>query len=216
VIGDFDGDGLLDIVLADQLRDSVTVLLAQADGSWRRGASYPAAGPTALAAGDFNRDGISDLAVANGGGNNVAIMLGIGDGRLRPSTTVACERPVCVAAQDVNADGLLDLVVVEGGRVSVFLGHGDGAFDPVALVSGRLESLFQVAQCCPGEDESSRPASRLTARERQVVDLAARAYSCAEIALRLGIGRRTVESHLAAARGKLRVASKRELVRLLS
>jgi DNA-binding CsgD family transcriptional regulator len=215
-IGDFDGDGLLDIVLADQLRHRVTVLLAQPDGSWRPGGSYPAAGPTALAVGDFNRDGIADVAVGNAGGNNVAIMLGVGDGRLRLATTIACERPACVAAQDVNGDGLLDLVVVEGGRISVFLGRGDGGFDPVAFVSGRLDGFLELAQRYPSEDTTWSPASPLTAREWQVVELAAQAYSCAEIALRLGIGRRTVESHLATARGKLRVGSKRDLVRLLS
>jgi DNA-binding CsgD family transcriptional regulator len=206
-IGDFDGDGLLDIALADQIHHRVTLLLGQADGSWRRSASYPAAGPTALAVGDFNRDGIADLAVANAGGNNVSILLGVGDGRLRPATTIACERPARVAAQDVNADGLLDLVVVEGGRISVFLGRGDGGFDPVAFVSGRLAGLLELAGSPPPE---------LTARERQVIALAAQAYSCAEIALRIGIDRRTVESHLATARGKLRVGSDRDLLSLLS
>lgn len=53
----------------------------------------------------------------------------------------------------------------------------------------------------------------LTAREREVARLAAEGYSAREIAGRLFIGDRTVETHLANAYAKLGVASKVELVR---
>jgi ATP/maltotriose-dependent transcriptional regulator MalT len=52
----------------------------------------------------------------------------------------------------------------------------------------------------------------LTPREREVAELAARGYTAAQIADRLFIGRRTVESHLAHAYPKLGVSSKQELV----
>lgn len=52
----------------------------------------------------------------------------------------------------------------------------------------------------------------LTAREREVVRLAAQGHTAREIAEQLLIGTRTVESHLARAYPKLGVASKRELV----
>lgn len=53
----------------------------------------------------------------------------------------------------------------------------------------------------------------LTERERDVARLAAKGLTAREIAKRLFIGRRTVESHLAHAYLKLGVASKRELIR---
>jgi DNA-binding CsgD family transcriptional regulator len=52
----------------------------------------------------------------------------------------------------------------------------------------------------------------LTAREKQVVDLAAAGFTAREIGARLFIGERTVETHLANSYSKLGVSSKRELV----
>ena len=54
----------------------------------------------------------------------------------------------------------------------------------------------------------------LTKREREVARLAAEGWSGREIAQRLFIGERTVETHLANAYAKLGVSSKMELVRL--
>jgi DNA-binding CsgD family transcriptional regulator len=53
----------------------------------------------------------------------------------------------------------------------------------------------------------------LSPRERQVAALAAQAYTAREIGARLGIGMRTVETHLDNAYAKLGIASKAELVR---
>lgn len=53
---------------------------------------------------------------------------------------------------------------------------------------------------------------RLTARERQVIELAAGGLTAREIGLRLFIGERTVETHLGNAYTKLGIGSKRELI----
>jgi DNA-binding CsgD family transcriptional regulator len=53
----------------------------------------------------------------------------------------------------------------------------------------------------------------LTRREREVVRLTVAGYTAPEIADALALGERTVETHLAHARGKLGVASRLELVR---
>lgn len=57
-------------------------------------------------------------------------------------------------------------------------------------------------------------AQSLTERERQVAEMAMRGLTAAQIGDRLLIGRRTVETHLARAYGKLGVRSKRDLVAL--
>jgi DNA-binding CsgD family transcriptional regulator len=56
----------------------------------------------------------------------------------------------------------------------------------------------------------------LTPRETEVAHLAGQAYTAAEIGARLHIGERTVETHLANTYMKLRISSRRELIRLAS
>ncbi|TMF86991.1 MAG: helix-turn-helix transcriptional regulator [Chloroflexi bacterium] len=56
----------------------------------------------------------------------------------------------------------------------------------------------------------------LTQRELQVARLGAEGYTAAEIARRLHIGDRTVESHLASAYSKLRIRSRLQLIRMAS
>ena len=64
---------------------------------------------------------------------------------------------------------------------------------------------------------TSRPLfTQLTDRERQVARLAGQAYTAAEIGVRLHIGERTVETHLANTYTKLRIRSRRELIRIAS
>lgn len=58
------------------------------------------------------------------------------------------------------------------------------------------------------------PAGRgVTRRETLVLDLVVARYSNAEIAVRLGISKRTVESHMAALLRKFSVADRRQLIR---
>jgi DNA-binding CsgD family transcriptional regulator len=61
------------------------------------------------------------------------------------------------------------------------------------------------------EAASARSTSRLTGREQEVAHLVALGLTNAEIADRLAIGRRTVESHLERVRSKLGLASRVEL-----
>ncbi len=60
---------------------------------------------------------------------------------------------------------------------------------------------------------AARGPGALTGRERQVVELAAGGYTAPQIATRLHIGVRTVETHLARSYPKLGITSKQELVR---
>jgi DNA-binding CsgD family transcriptional regulator len=67
-----------------------------------------------------------------------------------------------------------------------------------------------------GLDGSSYGIEKLTRRELEVARLAAQGYTSAEIGCRLRIGERTVESHLASTFTKLRIRSRRELIRMTS
>ena len=140
VVGDFNGDGIPDLAVADRNGVKVSILLGNGDGTFRPPTSfnvpYP---PRSLAVGDFNRDGNSDLAVAytgydfGGFGHEVAIWLGNGDGTFRLGGTVPTgTAPYFVRAADLTGNGIGDLVVANfiSQSVSVARGNGDGTFAP--------------------------------------------------------------------------------------
>jgi len=78
VLGDFNGDGKLDIAVADQQGNAVSVLLGNGNGSFRNPRlKYPTgAFPTSVTAGDFNWRWETDLAVSDGNGNTISILWG--------------------------------------------------------------------------------------------------------------------------------------------
>ncbi len=80
-VGDFNGDGKLDLAVVNRDSNNVSVLLGNGDGSFRPAVNYAAGSfPLSVAVGDFNGDGQLDLAVANfgdGGSNpgNVSVLI---------------------------------------------------------------------------------------------------------------------------------------------
>jgi hypothetical protein len=67
-VADFNGDGLLDLVTANQTDNTVSVLLGKGDGTFQpRATTAVGVEPVALVAGDFNGDGLPDLAVVDSG-----------------------------------------------------------------------------------------------------------------------------------------------------
>jgi DNA-binding CsgD family transcriptional regulator len=67
----------------------------------------------------------------------------------------------------------------------------------------------------PGLVATTATATPLTAREREIAELAARQLSAAEIAERLFLSRRTVENHLQRIYTKLGISSRSELAEVL-
>lgn len=90
------------------------------------------------------------------------------------------------------------------------------AFDACGAIVRHQQACFQLRQL--GSDRrctahaAPGPGS-LTRRERQVAELAAGGYTASQIAARLYIGVRTVETHLARGYRKLGVTCKQQLVR---
>ena len=139
-VGDFNGDGKLDLAVTNAFDNTVTILLGNGDGTFTPTASSPLAvgtEPLAVAVGDFNGDGKLDLAVANVGSNNVTIFLGNGNGTFTPasgSPVAVGSGPNAVAVGDFNGDGKLDLAVSNSAsnNVTILLGNGDGTFTPAS------------------------------------------------------------------------------------
>ena len=131
-VGDFNGDGKLDLAVANNVSNNVSVLLGKGDGTFHAAVNYGAGtNPTSVAVGDFNGDRKLDLAVANWNGNDVSILLGNGDGTFQPAVNYNVTfGPQSVAVGDFNGDGKLDLAVANyfGEALSILLGNGDGTF----------------------------------------------------------------------------------------
>ncbi len=128
--GDFDQDGDLDLAVARQISNTVSILLGNGDGTFGLQTDF-ATGPAPrwVVTGDFNADGKLDLATANIGSNTVSILLGNGDGSFGTKTDlIVGGSPFSVVTGDFNLDGKFDLGVTHGGFVSILLGNGNGTF----------------------------------------------------------------------------------------
>jgi uncharacterized protein (DUF2141 family) len=75
-VGDINGDGKLDLAVANFTSDTVSILLGTGTGSFGPKTDFGTGSrPASVAVGDLNGDGKLDLAVANDFGNTVAILL---------------------------------------------------------------------------------------------------------------------------------------------
>lgn len=143
VVADFNGDGFLDIAVANQGDNSISLFRGNGDGTFAPfpGSPFKLASSTAIAetapvamvSGNF-RNGLNtinngnevDLAVVNQGSNNVSILLSSVDQNLNVTLTEAPNSPIAVgttpvaiATGDLNADGVADLAVVNQGNGTV-------------------------------------------------------------------------------------------------
>jgi hypothetical protein len=138
-VGDFNGDGVPDLAMANSCSGSaaVSISLGVGDGTFGPKKDFPAvATAAAITTGDFNRDGKLDLAVSNasssgGAFQTVSVFLGNGDGTFQPKNDFPIDpNGVAVIAGDFNNDGNPDLAVACSSVIDVLLGNGDGTFRP--------------------------------------------------------------------------------------
>lgn len=140
-IADVNGDGKLDIIVANDPVGPTEASLLVGDGNGGFGAPTAIGGSvgggTSIAIGDFNGDGRLDIAIANQGiGTNGAIdvLINNGSGSFTTTGYQAGIKPIFVRAADVDRDGKLDLVVANAAKVAgtnditVLHGNGDGTF----------------------------------------------------------------------------------------
>jgi hypothetical protein len=138
VASDLNADGFVDVAIANEQSNDVTILLGDGKGKLTAAKGSPfAAGnsPNDITVADFNRDGKPDLAFANHEKKYLTVLLGDGSGGFKPApnspfTVEVRPHPHGVASGDLNGDTNPDLVTESWGtdQVEVLFGDGKGGF----------------------------------------------------------------------------------------
>ena len=105
-LGDFNGDGNLDIVTANSGTASVTVMAGNGDGSFGIQQNIVVAdAPSAVVAADLDGDGHVDIAYTEPDRGAVGVLIGNGDGTFAsPVKYVATQIPTALAVGNLNGD----------------------------------------------------------------------------------------------------------------
>lgn len=113
---DFNGDGIVDIAVADAPSDTISILLGNGNGGFTSNGSFNAGEITnkialyKLDSSDFNSDGNADLAIVNFEDDNVSVLFGDGNGSFSSPVAFKTDKiPGSIDVHDFNSDGFMDI-----------------------------------------------------------------------------------------------------------
>ena len=131
VTGDFNGDGLPDLAVANELGKKVSILLRNPApdvptlGLFTKAKNFGLGNrtPISLTTADFNGDGALDLAAAHFPGNRLTVLLGNGDGTFGHRKSFSTPGgQFAITTDDFNGDLKPDLAVANG-KLSVLINN---------------------------------------------------------------------------------------------
>jgi hypothetical protein len=160
-VGDLDGDGDADVVVANQVSSDVVWLRNYGKGQLKKAGQMPLDGiPLGIALADVDQNGALDAIVANSPVDHLSVFRNLGNGVFGSPDVYAvggstpetyAQTPGAIVASDYDGDGLVDLAVanMNGSKVSLFRNGAEGYFvgpillevgpNPTALVGGDLD-----------------------------------------------------------------------------
>jgi len=211
VVADFNGDGFLDLAVANQGDNSISLFRGNGDGTFTEFPGSPfkltntstisETAPIAMVSSNFrnrfntiNNGPEIDLAVVNQTSNNVAVLLSSVDQNLNVTFTEAPNSPikvgttpVAIATGDLNADGVPDIAGVNQGDHSV----------SVLLGSANQDGTFTAATGSPLPTSAS-PAGIVIASfaNSTIPDIAVTNNGSSTVGVYLGLGQGTFASRI--------------------
>jgi len=214
VVADFNGDGFLDLAVANQGDNSVSLFRGNGDGTFTEFPGSPfkppntgtvlEAAPIAMVSANFRNKTFStatitsapevDLAIVNKTSNSVSILLSSVDQAGNVTLTEAPNSPfsvgttpVAIATGDLDADGVPDLAVVNQGDNTV----------TVLLGSGNLDGTFAQATGSPLATAAT-PAGVVIANfaNGTVPDIAVTNSGSSTVGVYLGLGSGTFANRI--------------------
>lgn len=151
-LADMNNDGKLDLVVANDTDDTISVALGNGDGTFQAAQTITSDGdPKNIVVGDLNGDGLNDVAVYDtAGGGTLGVYLGNGDGSLQVRQTFdisVSDSAGNLVLTDIDGDDDLDAVVSSGGATDIafLLNNGDGTFQATASLDVVKDSGELVA-----------------------------------------------------------------------
>ena len=136
---DFNEDGILDVVVTNDVANQFSVFLGYGDGTFQPEIRFPTLDdPEFVTTADFNGDGHRDLLLCHDHEDSMSIWLGSGTGSFRLLLIEEVGKgPEFAVVEDLNADGISDVAIhvdkkhaslVAGSDVLFYFGKGDGTF----------------------------------------------------------------------------------------